>query len=333
MSVQTAIRYGQRVARSGEWTEDPPNTNTTEAWDVYHDATGAPAYQRQPWCGAALVALLVKGGWKDAPPQFISVYATQSWGEQHKRWRYGAKGLQPGDSVVLFGAGIHEGMARSAVRADGTFLSEEGNTSPGSEGSQFNGGTFALKTRHVSDVYGYAITHDLLGTGKALKEVPADAKPVAPQFRHEEKRGSLHLWERGPRVAELQLLLGLDDDGYYGHDTARAVAEAKRRRGLAAKGGRSIGPALIEALRRAHDPRTRRPTPRTVQRHDKGAAVRRAQRWLNYHGAKLTEDGDFGPKTLRAVRAFQKRQGLYQDGVVGPKTWRALLKRGGPRGR
>jgi murein L,D-transpeptidase YcbB/YkuD len=40
----------------------------------------------------------------------------------------------------------------------------------------------------------------------------------------------------------------------------------------------------------------------------------------------VTSDGDFGPKTETAVKAFQKRSGLEPDGVVGPLTWAALLK-------
>lgn len=37
-------------------------------------------------------------------------------------------------------------------------------------------------------------------------------------------------------------------------------------------------------------------------------------------------DGKIGPKTLKAVKAFQKQKGLRVDGSVGPKTW-LVLKR------
>lgn len=36
-------------------------------------------------------------------------------------------------------------------------------------------------------------------------------------------------------------------------------------------------------------------------------------------------DGDFGPKTLAAVKAYQTQNGLVADGIVGPKTWKKLL--------
>lgn len=64
----------------------------------------------------------------------------------------------------------------------------------------------------------------------------------------------------------------------------------------------------------------------TVRRGCKGGAVRRLQTWLNdVQGAGgIAEDGDFGPATDTAVRAFQQAQGLTADGIVGAKTWAAL---------
>jgi lysozyme len=55
-----------------------------------------------------------------------------------------------------------------------------------------------------------------------------------------------------------------------------------------------------------------------------GEAVKRLQRALSAAGHATTADGNFGPATGRAVRAFQAAHSLQADGVVGPATWRAL---------
>jgi peptidoglycan hydrolase-like protein with peptidoglycan-binding domain len=39
---------------------------------------------------------------------------------------------------------------------------------------------------------------------------------------------------------------------------------------------------------------------------------------------RIEDDGDFGPKTKRAVIVFQKKNGLYADGIVGKNTWAKL---------
>jgi hypothetical protein len=51
----------------------------------------------------------------------------------------------------------------------------------------------------------------------------------------------------------------------------------------------------------------------------KGDQVKTLQRFL-----KLKDDGEFGPKTESAVKAWQSANGLTADGVVGPKTWDAM---------
>lgn len=66
--------------------------------------------------------------------------------------------------------------------------------------------------------------------------------------------------------------------------------------------------------------------PLSRRRRSRGQAVRIVQIHLNRHGHKAgAEDGIFGCKTDRAVRAFQRAQGLKVDGLVGKMTWRALI--------
>lgn len=63
------------------------------------------------------------------------------------------------------------------------------------------------------------------------------------------------------------------------------------------------------------------PVPKTVKQGSTGKAVKVLQAALG----NLTIDGKAGPKTIAAVKAFQKKKGLKEDGVCGPVTWRAVL--------
>lgn len=63
----------------------------------------------------------------------------------------------------------------------------------------------------------------------------------------------------------------------------------------------------------------------TLEKGSKGTDVVTLQTRLNYLGYACGKaDGDFGPKTDRAVKAFQKAEKLGVDGVVGPMTWDTL---------
>jgi HK97 family phage prohead protease len=63
-----------------------------------------------------------------------------------------------------------------------------------------------------------------------------------------------------------------------------------------------------------------------VQQGERGKRVSDLQARLNALGLKpkLKTDGVFGPKTLAAVKAFQKAHGLTADGLAGPVTMAAL---------
>ncbi|MGW1717997.1 peptidoglycan-binding protein [Streptomyces sp. NPDC002156] len=68
------------------------------------------------------------------------------------------------------------------------------------------------------------------------------------------------------------------------------------------------------------------PTDGMLRRGSKGAAVKTLQQNLNtVMASKLVVDGDFGPATETAVKAFQKKYGLSPDGVYGPASM-AMMK-------
>ena len=55
---------------------------------------------------------------------------------------------------------------------------------------------------------------------------------------------------------------------------------------------------------------------------DVTALQTKLKRWGYYTGSV---DGVFGPKTLSAVKYFQRKNGLTVDGIVGQETWTRLL--------
>ena len=64
---------------------------------------------------------------------------------------------------------------------------------------------------------------------------------------------------------------------------------------------------------------------KTLKKGSKGEGVKWIQYRLNHFGYGLAVDGDFGSKTLAAVKDFQSKKGLTVDGIVGKLT-RAALK-------
>ena len=63
---------------------------------------------------------------------------------------------------------------------------------------------------------------------------------------------------------------------------------------------------------------------------DQGSEVAEIQGELANLGYDVSADGDFGPATADAVRAFQESIGLEADGLVGETTYSALLGKSMP---
>lgn len=80
-------------------------------------------------------------------------------------------------------------------------------------------------------------------------------------------------------------------------------------------------PACVEGVEPMPD------TKPTIRRGDKGPYVTLAQTELinrGYDLGKWGADGDFGAQTEKAVKAFQRANGLAEDGIIGPATWAKL---------
>ena len=144
------------------YTENPPGSNRTKYWEAYD-----PKMQGQPWCVAAPWYWFNEAGERMA---FFGGGRTASC-SMLLRW-YREQGLtvpvkdvQTGDIVLLnFHGGKdpeHCGLvveSEDITSKDGTYdsykriMTIEGNTTPGEEGSQDNGGCVALKRRYPNQI-------------------------------------------------------------------------------------------------------------------------------------------------------------------------------------
>jgi peptidoglycan hydrolase-like protein with peptidoglycan-binding domain len=154
-------------------------------------------------------------------------------------------------------------------------------------------------------VYRGPVTHKV-DASEASKAGEVKAKPSAD--------GELVVGSSGDRVKFVQRCLGLVEDGQFGQQTEAAVKAFQQSKGLMADG--RVGPRTWSKLVVSAAP-TDRPE---LKVGSSGDVVKWVQQRLG-----VTADGDFGPGTERAVKAFQQGNGLASDGAVGPRTWAALV--------
>ncbi|MBP5460704.1 MAG: S-layer homology domain-containing protein [Lachnospiraceae bacterium] len=154
MSIKTVLDTAR-----GElgYTENPPGSNKCKYNTAYYNKEVSGPYY--PWCVTFLWWVFREAGERMA---FFGGGDTASCGNL-LRW-YQVQGLsvpksdvQPGDIVILNFSGTqatqHCGLV-VGITNRGRIETIEGNTSPGLEGSQDNGGSVALKVRYPSQIVG-----------------------------------------------------------------------------------------------------------------------------------------------------------------------------------
>ncbi len=147
--------------------------------------------------------------------------------------------------------------------------------------------------------------------------------------------------QQGPAVAELQRLLGLTADGFFGAGTRAAVDAFQRSVRLAPTsdiaGG--VGKTTLRTLLSVKPQWLPAPSVAEVRAGRRllwagqaGPAVRALQRLLGLPAQ--AQDGYFGQATHLAVVALQRAPGFYplpgMEGVVGMLLFESLLPRLGP---
>jgi hypothetical protein len=123
--------------------------------------------------------------------------------------------------------------------------------------------------------------------------------------------------DHGADVRALEYLLRsrgeeLAINGVFEGQTNQAVRRFQKRKGLAVDGivGRLTWKAVVRSLERGKN----------------GPAVRALQTQLiAKRRSDLPINGNFGVRTWRETKRFQKHMGIAVDGVAGPVTWRNLL--------
>ena len=106
-----------------------------------------------------------------------------------------------------------------------------------------------------------------------------------------------------------------------------SLARSRRRREIAAQRSPARHAASTVALTAALAASPATAGAALLRIHSRGPAVVAAQQALG-----VTPDGEFGPITRGAVRAFQAAHGLQVDGFIGPVTAAALGLTGGGGG-
>ena len=184
------------------------------------------------------------------------------------------------------------------------------------------------------------LTQDGVAGPSTLKKLNSSSAVAASTTVKEETKDddeALKKGAKGTAVKELQQRLkelgyynyGIDSS--YGDRTVEAVKAFQKKNGLTQDG--VAGASTLKKLNSssavpAKETDTKKEETKddgSLRKGSKGDAVKAVQQRLKELGFYSSScDGDYGDRTVTAVKAFQKKNGLTQDGVVGATTLKKL---------
>jgi hypothetical protein len=149
-------------------TENPANSNSDNREDGIRTsqtltADGGSWLHGEPWCGCWAYSGLHAAGVVGLGSWMASVASIESYARAgsgpFRGWRSGfTTDCQRGDLVVIGGTGVHvETITETPDPGDGYLVTNGGNTSSGSSGSQSNGGGAYRRQRYPGEVTGVAL--------------------------------------------------------------------------------------------------------------------------------------------------------------------------------
>jgi peptidoglycan hydrolase-like protein with peptidoglycan-binding domain len=214
---------------------------------------------------------------------------------------------------------------QNLLNAHGASVSVDGSFGPGTLSAVKS---FQSKEGLTSD----GVVGPMTKTSLYAAKVPAPISLESSQCPADIAEG-----ENDGCVTKLQQLLNshganIGVDGSFGPSTLAAVQSFQSAHGLSADGvvGPNTKAALDGSASSAPAPiaLSSSKCPTDIVSGESDGCVTELQTLLNAHGASIAVDGQFGPGTLSAVKAFQSRHGLSADGIVGPMTKSALNSEG-----
>lgn len=189
-----------------------------------------------------------------------------------------------------------------------------GNTQPG-DGKRYKGrGIFQLTGRANYRTYGQKLGYDLENNPELAKDPLVSIKTACEYWNSRD----LSMYADNDDVMTITKRInggfnGIDDRKQY---LMKAKSIIPRDLKLSTNKSSELPPPPVDPLA---------PPIVVAKKGDKSSYVKDLQEMLIKKGATIVADGDFGPKTERAVREFQSKSGLTVTGVIDTDTLNRMM--------